>query len=106
MNKEEILHKSRSEKTDEGMIQAENKGRQIGMVAFTLVFVFIVLFNIAHGQSNHAPFAMFWAFMAAESYPKYKFTGHKAYLVTTLAGAVAAVASLASFILTTIMATL
>lgn len=49
MNREEILAKSRAEKTDEGMQQAENRGRRIGVSAFCCVYVFIVIFNFVQG---------------------------------------------------------
>ena len=42
---------------------------------------------------------MFWAFTAAEAYPKYKFTQNKAYLITAVCGAIASLASLLSFVL-------
>ncbi|MBT9777630.1 hypothetical protein GPL15_14090 [Clostridium sp. MCC353] len=99
MNKDEILAKSRAEKRDEGMEQAENKGRRIGISAFCGVFIFIVVFNLFHGQSSYVPQAMFWAFIAAESYPKYRFTNSKTYLVSTVAGTIASAASLASYII-------
>ena len=99
MNKEEILMKSRKEKKDEGMIQAENHGREIGISAFCLVFIFVYLFNFFTNQPNHGPFAMFWAFMAAEAYPKYRFSKSKAYLVTTIAGSITSIISLLSLIL-------
>ena len=84
---------------DEGMTEAENRGRRIGVMAFSAIFIFIVLFNLFNGQPNYAPMAMFWAFLSAEAYPKYRFTKQKAYLVTTIAGGVASLASLASFVL-------
>ena len=91
MNREEILAKSRAEKTDEGMQQAENRGRRIGVSAFCCVYVFIVIFNFVH--------AMFWAFVAAEAYPKYRFTGNKGFLASTVAGTLASAASLGSFVI-------
>lgn len=100
MNKEEILAKSRKEKNDEGLIAAENKGRKIGIAAFCFVFIFIVLFNFFNAQPNHAPMALFWAFFAAEAYPKYKFTSKSGYLITVIAGAVASIAFLVSHVLT------
>lgn len=102
MNKEEILNKSRQEKSDEGMLHAENLGRQYGFAVFSVVFAFIVIFNLFHGQSNYAPFAMFWAYCATESYYKYAFTKKKSFLATSVFGAVAAAASLVSFILETL----
>lgn len=99
MNKEEILMRSRKEK-DEGMEYVENKGRKIGVTAFCCIFVFIVLFNMFMGKTNYAVFSMFWAFAAAEALPKYRFTGQKAFLVTTICGSVACIASLLSYVIT------
>ncbi len=100
MNREEILAKSRKERNDEGMVEAENKGRKIGLCVFCAVSAFIILFNFFNGQSSYAPMAMFWAFIAAEAYPKYTFTKQKSYLIITIAGAIAAIASLGSFVIT------
>ena len=100
MNREEVLEKSRKENKDEGMIAAENKGRKIGFCVFCIVFVFITIFSLINGQPSYAPRAMFWAFVAVEAYPKYTFTKQKAYLIITIAGSVAAIASLCSFIFT------
>ena len=52
MNREEILEKSRKEKQDEGMLNAENRGRKLGMVAFCIVFIAIMLINFCTGHSN------------------------------------------------------
>ena len=100
MNREEILAKSRKERNDEGMVEAENKDLKIGLCVFCAVSAFIILFNFFNGQSSYAPMAMFWAFIAAEAYPKYTFTKQKSYLIITIAGAIAAIASLGSFVIT------
>lgn len=102
MDKEEILKKSRQEKADEGMLHAENLGRQYGFAAFSAIFAFIVIFNLFHGQSNYAPLAMFWAYCATEAYYKYAFTKKTSFLLTTIFGAIAAAASLVSFIIETL----
>lgn len=99
MNREEILAKSRNENKDEGMIAAENRGREIGMAAFTIVFIFIAFFNFFHGQDNNTISALFWIFLAAESFPKYQFTKNKIYLVTTIAGALTCILSLVNYVL-------
>lgn len=98
MNKEDILARSRKEMADEGLRDAENKGRRLGITAFCGVFIFVVMFNLYQGQSSYAPFAMFWAFLAAESYPKYRFSRNKTYLVTTFAGAIASACYLVSYV--------
>lgn len=102
MNREEILLKSRQEKNDEGMTAAETEGRKIGMTTFCIVFIIITIFNFFNGQSNYAPMAMFWAFVAAEAYPKYRFTKNKAFLISTIAGGIASVFSIANLVLTTL----
>ena len=42
---------------------------------------------------------MFWAFVAAEAYPKYRCTGNKGFLASTVAGMLASAASLGSFVI-------
>lgn len=102
MNKEEILKKSREEGNDEGLLEAENNGRKLGYMVFSLVFIFILIINFLNGKSSYAPMAMFWAFLAAEAYPKFKFTKQKVYLISTFAGTIASVAYLMSFVFETI----
>ena len=100
MNKEEILAKSRKEKSDEGLIAAENQGRKIGIAVFCAVLIFVIVFNLFTAQSNYAQIALFWAFIAAEAYPKYKFTSKSGYLITVIAGAVASIVFLIGHVLT------
>lgn len=99
MDKEEILKRSRAEKEDEGEIYAANKGRRAGVAAFCMVFIIIVVFNIITGQSNYMPFAMFWAYAAAEGWGKYRVAGTKAYLWVTVFGGAGAVCWLAAYVL-------
>ena len=99
MNKDEILKKSRQQKKDEGVEYTENNGRKFGFSAFCCVFIFEVIFNSFLGEQSYAIFALFWTFIAAEAIAKYRFTRKKAYLITIIAGFVAAIASLASFVL-------
>lgn len=99
MNKEEILTRSRKESRDEGLLEAENKGRRLGVTAFGVMFFAIVFFNLWKGIDNYSVMALFWAFMAAETYPKYKFTKKGAYLATVITGSSAAICSFAAHIL-------
>ncbi len=46
MDKNTILEKSRNSRSDEGIEYAESKGRKIGFVIFSLIFLFIILFNL------------------------------------------------------------
>ncbi len=99
MDKDAILAKSRQEKNDEGMIIAENRGRKLGISVFGGFFIVITFINLFHNQPNNAPMAMFWAYIAAEAFPKYKFTKNKTYLTTSIAAFIAALVSLLHLIL-------
>lgn len=100
MNKEDILLKSRQSNTDEGMEYAENQGRKIGMIAFAVLYAFLAVFNLFFGESStfHAITALFWVFLAAETFGKYRFTKNKLLLFTTLVEVLASVVSILAYI--------
>lgn len=94
MDKEEILKKSREQKEDEGIVFADNKGRRYGEIGFCSIFIIIMLFNFFNKQNNFIPFSMFWAYISAETFGKYRITKKKALMVTTVFAAIASVAFL------------
>lgn len=104
MNKEEILEKSRHSQKDEGIEYAENQGRKIGFIAFSLLFAFITIFNLFFGENStsYAISSLFWAFIAAEGYGKYRFLKRKVYLVTVIAGSITSAVSVVNYVLTTL----
>ncbi|MDZ4994111.1 hypothetical protein GNF80_14210 [Clostridium perfringens] len=106
MDKNDILAKSRNSRRDEGMEYVENKGRKIGFVIFSFIFVFIIVFNLFFSKGNNSVFyaasSMFWVFISAEAFQKFKFTQKKVDLVTGIAGAIATVCWLANFIIITL----
>ena len=95
MDKGEILKKSREQKEDEGVVFADNKGRRFGVVAFSSVFVILMIFNLFTGQNNFALYSMFWAYVAAEAYGKHSVTKKKVYITTTVVAAIATLVFLA-----------
>lgn len=99
MNKEDILAMSRQKHADEGIREAENCGQKIGITACCLMTILIVLFNLFHGPSNNIPFVLFWTFITAEAYPKYKFTGNRTFLITTITGSIIAFCYLLIYVL-------
>ena len=99
MNKEEILAKSRRENLDEGKKNAENQGRQIGIRSFLIVLIFLIIFNMCTDQPNDVPLALFWTFLAAEAYPRYRFSKDKSLLVTTIAGGLLSIANLITYVI-------
>lgn len=104
MDREEILKKSRESKEDEGATYAENKGRRYGVAAFCSLFAVIMFFNLFTGQSNHVPMSMFWAYMAAEAYGKYRVSKSGALLTTTIFGAIAAAGFFACHVISVLAA--
>ena len=84
MNKDEILEKSRSAGEDEGVIHAQNVGRSRGYLAFYVVHMGIIFFNMFNHQPNFVPFALFFAYATAESYSQYRFTKQKTSLFVAL----------------------
>lgn len=99
MDKEEILKKSREQKEDEGTVFADNKGRRYGVIAFSSVFIIIMFFNIFTKQNNFVPYSMFFAYMSAEAYGKYRITKSKALMVTTVLASIASVAFIACHVM-------
>ena len=68
MNREEILERSRNERRDEGEVEAENRGRHIGLMVFTIAFLAILLFNFLCKQKSYGYVALYWTFVVGESY--------------------------------------
>lgn len=99
MDREEILKRSREQKEDEGTVYADNKGRRYGVIGFCSVFIIILLFNILTKQNNFVPYSMFFAYVAAEAYGRYRATKAKMLMVTTVTSSIAAVGSLACYAL-------
>lgn len=102
MDKEGILARSRRERVDEGAKNAENHGMKIGIVCFLAVLIFLMAFNFFTGQQNDALLAVFWAYVAAEAFPRYRFSKEKSLLVTTIAGGLLAVANLATYVISVV----
>ena len=50
-------------------------------------------------QPNDAPIAVFWAYVAAEAYPRYRFSKDKSLLVTTIAGGLLSIANLITYVI-------
>ena len=104
MNKEEILARSRAKQNDEGMRDAEEQGRRIGIRAFCLVELVVLIFNYCTDQPAYVPMSMFWAFTAAEAYPKYRFTGKRSFLAITIVGGITSLLFLVCHILSVLLA--
>ena len=102
MKKEELLEMSRKLNSDEGMEHAENQGRKIGFFVFSFLFIVLAVFSLFIWQLStlYAVSSLFWAYLAAEAYAKYRFTRKKVFLASTLASGIASICFVANYIIT------
>ena len=75
MEKQDILEKSRREKTDEGVAYAENEGRRYGEISFCLLIIAVLVYDFAKGLDNYLPMSLLWAYLAAQALGKYQARG-------------------------------
>ncbi len=99
MDKKEILEKAQAESVDEGLKNAQNKGRMWGVTAFIVVYFVITIFNNFKEKPNDLANVFFMTYVAAESIPEYIFTRKKIYIVLAVFGAIAAIFSLIYYII-------
>ena len=101
MEKQDILEKSRREKTDEGVTYAENAGRRYGMIAFCLLNSAVILYNLVKGRDSYLPLTLFWGYLAAEGLGKYQARRERKYLWVVVCGAIASLCFLLCYVLRT-----
>ena len=91
MKREEILKKSRSEDCDEGKEYIEGRGRYYGEIVFVILAAILMIYNLFRGHTNHQVFTLFWGFLAAEGFGKYRAGKSKTNLIVTIFAAVASI---------------
>ena len=89
MEKQDILEKSRREKTDEGVAYAENEGRRYGEISFCLLIIAVLVYDFAKGLDNYLPMSLLWAYLAAQALGKYQARRERRFLWGIVFGAVA-----------------
>ena len=99
MDKEKILEKARNEKTDEGFDNAKNKGLSFGYKIFLVLNIGLIIFNLFMGQNSYALMSLFWGFVGAEAYSRYKFSKEKVELISLIASSIACVGFLINYLL-------
>lgn len=97
MDRDEILKRSWEAREDEGAAYAVDRGRRAGIVGFCGVYIALKLFNLWMGQRSLAPDAMFWAYVAAEAWGRYRITQAKGLLATVCAAALLSLGSLGCY---------
>lgn len=101
MEKQDILEKSRQEKSDEGVTYAENRGRRYGMIAFGLLNAAVIVYNLVKGLDSYLPLALFWGYMAADGLGKYQVRRERNSLWMVVFGAIASLCFLLCYVLRT-----
>lgn len=104
MDKNEILEKSRKENQirDEGVLHAQEKGRQWGVLGFLALCVAVQVYHLALGLDNSLPLVFFLGYVACESLGRYQARREKHLLVTGCLGALGALAAILSYIMDTL----
>ena len=101
MDKNEILEKSRQEKTDEGVTYAENKGRRYGEIGFCLLIIALIIYNGIKGLDSYLPMSLLWAYLAAQDLGKYQARRERRFLWGIVFGAIASLCFLLCYVLRT-----
>lgn len=102
MDRNEILEKNKNATPpDEGMAFQENRARTIASTCMIGILALFVVYNLFKGLPSHSLQALLWAFIGIEAFVKYRFAKNKAFLVTAVAGILASVFSLATYIVQT-----
>lgn len=99
MNKEEILKKAQEEKEDEGVEEVRAKGLTIGYKIFAGICIFLILFNLFNGLNTYDVNTLIFAFLAAEFYSRYKFTGEKKNKMVMILASITSIFNLVAYVL-------
>ena len=99
MDRDEILRRSRAEKEDEGNTFLENKGRRWGIIGLCVMYILLVVFDLATGQPAHSLNALFWSYIALEAWGKYRTSRRRVFLTTTILAGFASLCFLACHVL-------
>lgn len=104
MDKNEILEKSRKENQlrDEGILRAQEKGRQWGVVGFLALCAAVQVYHLALGLDNSLPLAFFLGYVACEALGRYRARREKHLLAVGCLGALGSLFSLASYVMDTL----
>ena len=104
MDKNEILEKSRKENQlrDEGILRAQEKGRQWGVVGFLALCVAVQVYHLVLGLDNSLPQVFFLGYVACEALGRYQARREKHLLVIGCLGALGALAAAISYAMDTL----
>ena len=104
MDRDEILEKSRKENLlhDEGVAEAQNKGRQWGVVGFLFLCVLLMLYHLVHGIDNSLPQVFFFGYLSCEAFGQYGARRDKILLAAGSFGVLVTLGLLISYVMGTL----
>ena len=104
MDKNEILEKSRKENQlhDEGVLHAQEKGRQWGVLGFLALCVAVQVYHLVLGLDNSLPMVFFLGYVACEALGRYRARREKHLLVVSCLGALGVLAAGISYVMETL----
>lgn len=102
MDSKEILARNKSAApADEGDVHQDNMARRSGVTAMMVLLAALVVYNLLKGLPSESLQTILWAFVGTEALYKYRHTGNKTFRVAGIAGTIAAVGFLASYVIST-----
>ncbi|WP_426348826.1 DUF6442 family protein [Alloiococcus sp. CFN-8] len=104
MGLKESTSKSKDILQDKGNKSVNGQRNRIGYIFCGILFLFLITFNLLYGEpaTLHAITALFWAFLAADYYERYRSTKIKLNLINTIVFSIAAFMSTLNYILRTL----
>lgn len=99
MDKNKILAQARKESRDEGLDHARNEGLNLGYIIYLAMTSVIILFDLIMHTNSYSVYALMWAFIAANSYSRYKFDGKRWYQIAWIASTLISAGFLITYIL-------
>ena len=102
MKKEEILARSRAENKDEGTEYALGKGRLYGIMAMTIVYLVLLIFNYFYDQNSYTLFAMYWIYLGFELLGRYRVTKRPMLLCGSVIGMLFCIGFIAAYVISVV----
>ncbi len=104
MGPKESTSKSKDILQDKSKKSIRGPRSRIGYIFCVVLFLFLITFNLFYGDpaTFHAITSLFWAFLAADYYERYRYTKTKMSLINTIVFFIAAFMSTLNYILRTL----
>ena len=105
MDRNEVLERSRKENQlhDEGVRDAQQKGRRVGVAGFFLFVAIVIVYNMVLGISISLPVAFMLVYLTCQAWGQYVERRDTIVLITGIMGIVGTIAASAAYVMSTLM---